>query len=153
MSKIAAMLGPECCFLRTPVPEIGVPTTPQISVVDDDDSMREALRGLLRSTGFAVQAFASARDFLGSPYLAFTSCLIVDINMPVMTGLDLYRHLTSSGRNIPTILITATPDDAHRKRALSDGVICYLGKPCSEDRLLACVRAALARGEPSEKRP
>jgi FixJ family two-component response regulator len=128
------------------VQEVGVPTKPQISIVDDDDSVREALRGLLRSIGFAAQAFASARDFLDSPYLACTSCLIVDINMPTMTGFDLYRHLVSSGENIPTILITATPDAADRKRALSDGVICYLGKPCSDDRLLACVRAALARG-------
>ena len=147
------MLGPSVVCLEHPVPEVGVPTTPQISIVDDDDSVREALRGLFRSTGFAVQAFASARDFLDSPYLARSSCLIVDINMPMMTGLDLYRHLASSGRNIPTILITATPDDANRKQALSDGVVCYLGKPCSEDRLLACVRAALARGEPSGKRP
>jgi FixJ family two-component response regulator len=130
-----------------------VPKTRQISIVDDDDSVREALRGLLRSTGFAVQAFASARDFLDSAYLARTSCLIVDINMPIMTGFDLYRHLVSSGRNIPTILITATPDDAHRKQALSDGVICYLGKPCSEHDLLACVRAALARGKPSKTPP
>jgi FixJ family two-component response regulator len=136
-----------------PGPEVGVPAKPQISIVDDDDSVREALRGLFRSAGFAVQAFASAGDFLDSPYLACSSCLIVDINMPMMTGLDLYRHLASSGRNIPTILITATPDDAHRKQALSDGVICYLGKPCSEDRLLACVRRALACGEPKEKRP
>jgi FixJ family two-component response regulator len=128
-----------------------VPTKPRISIVDDDDLVREALRGLLRSAGFAVQAFASAKDFRNSAYLARTSCLIVDINMPMMTGFDLYRHLASSGRNIPTILITATPDDAHRKQALSDGVICYLGKPCSDDDLLACVRAALARGEPSEK--
>jgi FixJ family two-component response regulator len=128
-----------------------VPTTPQISIVDDDDSVREALSGLFRSAGFAVQSFASARDFLDSRYLACTSCLIVDINMPMMTGLDLHRHLASSGRNIPTILITATPDDAHRKQALSDGVICYLGKPFSEDRLLAGVRTALARGEPNEK--
>jgi FixJ family two-component response regulator len=130
-----------------------VPTTRQISIVDDDDSVREALRGLLRSAGFAAQTFASASDFLDSPYLACTSCLIVDINMPTMTGFDLYLHLVSSGENIPTILITATPDDADRKRALSDGVICYLGKPCSDDRLLACVRTALARGEPSEERP
>ena len=130
-----------------------MPTKPQISIVDDDDSVREALRGLIRSAGFAVQSFASARDFLDSPYLACSSCLIVDINMPMMTGLDLYRLLASSGRSIPTILITATPDDDRRKQALSDGVVCYLGKPCSEDRLLACVRAALARGASNEKRP
>jgi FixJ family two-component response regulator len=131
-----------------------VPTKPQISIVDDDDdSVREALRGLLRSAGFAVQAFASAKDFLDSAYLAHTSCLIADINMPMMTGLDLYRHLATSGRNIPTILITATPDDTHRKQALSDGVICYLSKPCSEDDLLACVRTALAWDEPNEKPP
>ena len=128
-----------------------MPTTRQISIVDDDDSVREALRGLLRSAGFAVQAFASAKDFLDSPYLTRTSCLILDINMPMMTGLDLYRHLASSGRNIPTILITATPDDAHRRRALAGCVVCYLGKPCGDDRLLACVRTALARGEPSEE--
>jgi FixJ family two-component response regulator len=130
-----------------------VPTKPRISIVDDDDSVREALRSLIRSVGFTVQTFASAKHFLDSAYLARTSCLIVDINMPMMTGFDLYRHLASSGRNIPTILITATPDDADRKRALSDGVVCYLGKPCSDDDLLACVRAALARGKPREKPP
>jgi FixJ family two-component response regulator len=128
MIRIAAMLGSECRLPQRQVLEVGVPTTPQISIADDDDSAREALRGLIRSAGFAVQSFASARDFLDSPYLACSSCIIVDINMLMMTGLDFYRHLTSSGRSIPTILITATRDNDHRRQALSESAICYFGQ-------------------------
>jgi FixJ family two-component response regulator len=117
--------------------------TPQISVVDDDESMREAMRGLMKSLGYAAQAFASAEDFLNSRQVPRTSCLIADVQMSGMTGLELHRHLVASGKTIPTILITAYPDDSARERALSDGVVCYLSKPFDENDLLACIRSSL----------
>jgi len=116
---------------------------PLISVVDDDESMREAMGGLVKSLGYAAEAFASAEDFLNSREVPRTSCLIADVQMPGMTGLELHRHLVASEKAIPTILITAHPDDNVRKRALGDGVVCYLSKPFDEDDLLTCIRSSL----------
>ena len=118
-------------------------TTPQISVVDDDESVREAIRGLMRSLGYTAQAFRSAEEFLTSRQVPHTSCLIADVQMPGMTGLELHRHLVASGKTIPTILITAYPDDSVRERALGDGVVGYLSKPFDENDLLACIRSSL----------
>jgi FixJ family two-component response regulator len=118
-----------------------------ISIVDDDQAVRESIRRLLRSFGFTAEAFDSAAAFLASPRLDETACLIADINMPGMTGVELYGRLKDAGRAIPTILITAYPDDTVRERALNDGVVCYLRKPVEEADLLLCVREALARGE------
>ena len=118
-------------------------TKPQISVVDDDESMREAIRGLMRSLGYKAQAFRSAEEFLTSRQVPHTSCLIADVQMPGMTGLELHRHLVASGNTIPTILITAYPDDSVRERALGDGVVGYLSKPFDENDLLACIRSSL----------
>jgi FixJ family two-component response regulator len=120
-------------------------TTPKplISIVDDDELIRDAATGLIKSLGYNAVAFASAEDFLSSRQLSQTACLIADINMPEMSGLDLHRELSASGKPIPTVLITAYPDDGVRKRALSAGVIGYLIKPFEEDDLLACVRSAL----------
>jgi FixJ family two-component response regulator len=118
-------------------------TKPQISVVDDDESMREAIRGLMKSLGYAAQAFRSAKEFLTSHQVPRTSCLIADVQMPGMTGLELHRHLVASGKSIPTILITAYPDDSVRERALGDGVVGYLSKPFDENDLLACIRSSL----------
>jgi FixJ family two-component response regulator len=122
-------------------------TTPKplISIVDDDELIRDAATGLIKSLGYNAVAFASAEDFLSSRQLLQTACLIADINMPEMSGLDLHRELSASGKPIPTVLITAYPDDGVRKRALSAGVIGYLTKPFEEDDLLACVRSALTR--------
>ena len=117
---------------------------PLISIVDDDESMREALKGLMRSLGYTAEAFASAAEFLNSRRVPRTSCLIADVMMPGMTGVELHRHLVTSGKTIPTILITAHPDDSVRERALADGVIGYLSKPFSEHDLLACIRSSLA---------
>ena len=100
----------------------------------------------MRSLGYAVEAFASAADFLASPRLTETACLITDVHMPAMTGVELHRHLLDTGRAIPTILVTAYPDEAVRTRALSDGVICYLRKPIDEDKLMRCLGVALERG-------
>jgi FixJ family two-component response regulator len=115
-----------------------------ISVVDDDESMREAMRGLMKSLGYTAEAFASAEEFLNSRQVPRTSCLIADVHMPGMTGLELHHHLVASGKTIPTILITAYPDDSVRERALGDGVVCYLSKPFDESDLLACIHAALS---------
>ncbi len=106
---------------------------PLISIVDDDESMREAIKGLMRSLGYSVEAVASAQEFLSSRHVRRTS----------MTGLELYQRLSTSGKPIPTILITAYPDDGVRERALSAGVVGYLSKPFEEDDLLACIRSAL----------
>lgn len=119
---------------------------PLIAVVDDDASMLEALQGLVRSLGFAAEAFASGQAFLSSPHLGRTACLIADVHMPAMSGLDLYDQLVASGQRLPTILITAYPNDQTRARALGAGVLCYLAKPFDEGDLLRCLRSILRRG-------
>ena len=97
----------------------------------------------MKSLGYTSEAFASAEEFLNSRQFPRTSCLIADVQMPGMTGLELHRHLVTSGTTIPTILITAYPDDNARDRALGDGVVCYLSKPFDESDLLACIRSSL----------
>ncbi|MER9757858.1 response regulator [Mesorhizobium sp. M0166] len=104
----------------------------------------------MRALGYTVEIFSSATEFLASPRLAETACLIADINMPVMTGLELHRRLIDTDGAIPTILVTAFPNDVDRARALNDGVVCYLGKPVDEERLTQCVCAALRSGDPPE---
>ena len=122
-----------------------------VSVVEDDQFFRESMRRLMRSLGHRVEAFASAADFLASPRLGETACLIADVNMPVMTGVELYRHLIDSGHAIPTILVTAYADDDVGSRALRDGVICYLRKPVDEKHLKQCLLEALQRrGQPDD---
>ena len=118
---------------------------PLISIVDDDESVREATEAFMKTMGFKVRAFPSAIDFLASPGIEDTSCMIADINMPEMTGVELHGQLMRRGFDIPTILITAYPDDAVRARALADGVVGYLSKPFDEDALLECIRSALTR--------
>ena len=117
-----------------------------VAIVEDDQFFRESMGRLLRSLGYTVEAFASAADFLASPRLAETVCLVSDGQMPVMTGIELYRHLVDTGRAIPTILVTAYPNDVDRIRALNDGVVCYLRKPVDEKYLTECLRAALKSG-------
>lgn len=117
-----------------------------ISVVDDDRSFRESMSRLMRSMGYTLDIFTSAADFLASARLAETACLIVDVQMPVMTGLELYRRLIDRGHAIPTILVTAFPNDVDQARALDDGAVCYLRKPVDEDHLTRCVREALKSG-------
>ena len=122
-----------------------------VSVVEDDQYFRESMRRLMRSLGYNVEAFSSAADFLASPRLIETTCLIADVHMPAMTGVELYRHLIEAGYTIPTILVTAYPNDGDRARALNDGVVCYLRKPVDEQHLIRCLRAALESGEPGEE--
>ena len=119
--------------------------TPLVSIVDDDESVRESLRGLIRSIGLGVETFASAEDFARSAQLENTDCLILDVRMPGMSGLDLQRELVASERDIPIIFITAHgSDEGVRARALRDGAVAYLSKPFSEDALLDAVNAALS---------
>jgi FixJ family two-component response regulator len=114
-----------------------------ISIIDDDDSVREGTMDLLKSAGFIAEAFEHANAFLKSSRLHSTSCLIADVQMPGMTGLDLHDHLVRSGNFIPTILITAFPNTRDRVRAQRAGVDCYLTKPFNECELLGCVSKAL----------
>jgi FixJ family two-component response regulator len=126
--------------------KVRVPDKPLISIVDDDEAVREATKGLMRALGFRAKTFASAEDFLNFDRLHSTACLIADVQMPQMSGLDLHRSLLASGVSIPTILITAYPDDSVRARALKAGVIGYLTKPFTKDDLLVCIHSALDRG-------
>jgi FixJ family two-component response regulator len=122
-----------------------------ISIVEDDQLFRESMTKLLTSFGYAVEAFHSAADFLASPLLPATACLVSDVQMPGMSGLELHSHLLGAGYAIPTILVTAYPHEAVRKRALKDGVVCYLSKPVDDDHLEQCLRSALETGKPCKK--
>ncbi|NUX59300.1 response regulator transcription factor [Paraburkholderia youngii] len=119
-----------------------------ISIVDDDQSFRDSMRRLLVSHGYTVAVFPSAAEFLASTQLPATACLIADFHMPGMTGGELYQRLIAMGHTIPTILITAYPQEAVRQRMLTLGVHCYLHKPLDETVLIDCLRRAFARGKP-----
>ncbi len=97
----------------------------------------------MRSLGFSVDTFASAADFLASRRFAETACLIADVHMPGMTGLELYRRLVARGHAIPTILVTAYPDEDVKAHALKEGIVCYLRKPIDQEQLARCIRVAL----------
>jgi FixJ family two-component response regulator len=130
-----------------------MPKAPLIAVVEDDWFFRDSMRSLMESLGYAVEAFSSAADFLASPHLTETACLIADVHMPAMTGIGLHSHLADTGYAIPTILITAHPNAADRSRSLHDGVVCYLSKPVNEERLMGCLRTALSRAELPDENP
>ena len=118
-----------------------------VSVVEDDQFFRDSMGRLMKSMGYVVESFPSAADFLASPRLTETDCLIADVHMPVMTGIELYRQLVDAKHAIPTILVTAYPNDADRASALNDGIVCYLGKPVNEEHLKRCLREALGSRE------
>ncbi len=121
-----------------------------ISIVDDDQSFRESMHQVVVLLGYTVEAFPSAADFLVSPLLPVTACLVTDVRMPGMTGIELHRHLVNAGYAIPTILITAYPDEVIRDQLLEDGIICFLSKPVDADHLDRCLRSALQPGTPIE---
>lgn len=116
-----------------------------ISVVDDDESVRESLPDLIKEFGFAAQTFSSAEEFLASDNASRTTCLILDIAMPGMSGLDLQRELKDRRLKIPVIFITAQKDDAVRKRALEQGAVAFLFKPFSDTALLEALNSAVVR--------
>jgi len=116
---------------------------PLISVVDDDEAVRESLRGLLRSVRFGVDVFASGEEFLSSHSAGGTDCLLLDVRMPGMSGLDLQRSLMTTHPEIPIIFITSHEDEELRSQALRRGAVDYLLKPFSEEALLKAVERAL----------
>jgi len=116
-----------------------------ISVVDDNDSVRKSVQGLIRSAGFAVKVFATAEEFLNSDDLRYTRCLILDMRMPAMNGLELQRLLLEAAIEIPTIFMTAHGDESARSQALKNGAVAYLLKPFSEEALLNAINVALGR--------
>ena len=118
-------------------------TFPVISVIDDDASVRAATNNLLRSHGYTVHTFASAEEFLQSTGLDDSLCVIADVQMPGMSGLDLLMHVRAQGYTAPFIFITAFPDESVRARALTAGAICFLGKPFAGPILIKCLDTAL----------
>jgi len=120
-----------------------------ISIVDDDRAVRAATRGLVRSLGYDVSTFASAEEFLTSERLHDTSCLITDLHMPGLSGIDLQDRLIAQGHHLPIVFITAFPEESLRTRALEAGAICFLSKPYSDDRLIDCLDRALKSADGS----
>ena len=122
-----------------------MPKGPLVAIVDDDESMRVTTKDLLESAGFSAAVFARAASLLKSKRLSHVSCLIADMRIPTMTGLELHQHLVASNRTIPTILMTAYPDTRAQMQAFKANVVCYLIKPFAAEDLLACVRRAVQR--------
>jgi FixJ family two-component response regulator len=122
-----------------------VPKGPLVAIVDDDKSIRDTTKDLLESAGFSAAVFAGPAGLLKSRRLKRVCCLIADMRMPKMTGLELYQQLITSNRAIPTILMTAYPDERAQAQAIRAKVVCYLIKPFAADDLLSCVRRALQK--------
>jgi len=118
---------------------------PIITIVDDDPSVRAGIARLLRSLGFSAFAFASATEFLLSPQLSDTACLIADVEMPGMSGVELQEHLIAHGHSTPIVFITAFPEGRIRDRVMSAGAVDFLRKPFNEVQLIECVERALGR--------
>jgi FixJ family two-component response regulator len=124
-----------------------------VMIVDDDDSIRKAVRRLMKAYGFAVETFGSAEEYLDSDRLDKTSCLILDVHMPGMNGLELQKRLVASGSAIPIIFITAFSNDDARAQAMKAGAVGYLAKPFDDEELLNCIHAALQHAEPDASQP
>jgi FixJ family two-component response regulator len=120
-----------------------MPRIPLIAIVDDDDALRNSLDNLIRSVGFRAQGFSSAEAFLGSNQAHETGCLILDVRMPGMNGLELQHQMGAANWQIPIIFITSHADDDARARALEAGAVAYLYKPCREEDLLHAIDEAL----------
>jgi FixJ family two-component response regulator len=117
-----------------------------IAVIDDDASVRTATNNLLSSHGYLVDTFASAEEFLQSARLNESACVVADVQMPTMSGLDLLAHMRNEGYATPFIFITAFPEESVRARALKAGAICFLAKPFAGPSLIRCLEAALNQG-------
>jgi FixJ family two-component response regulator len=122
-----------------------MPSVPLMAIVDDDDALRNSVDNLLRSVGFRVQGFASAEAFLQANHAPETACLLLDVHLPGMNGLELQRQLMAAHWGIPIIFVTAYIDDDVRARALAGGAVAFLHKPCHEEDLLHAIEAAVAR--------
>jgi len=122
-----------------------MPEVPLITIVDDDDSLRNSLDNLIRSVGFRTQGFSSAEAFLSSNQAPDTACLILDVRMPGMSGLDLQRHMVAAHWQIPIIFITSHTDNDAQAQALEAGAVDFLYKPCREEDLLNAIDTALKR--------
>ncbi|WP_407160554.1 response regulator transcription factor [Bradyrhizobium sp. STM 3557] len=120
-----------------------MPASSVISVIDDDASVRVATNNLLRSRGYVVYTFASAEEFLLSPHFNQTSCVIADVQMSAMSGLELLAEMHAKGHDPPFIFITAFPDENLRARAMKAGAICFLAKPFAVHNLIKCLDIAL----------
>jgi FixJ family two-component response regulator len=116
---------------------------PVISIIDDDESVRAATRSLVRSLGFTAFTFASAEDFLQSPRASDSSCVITDVQMPGLSGVELQSRLLAQGQRTPIIFITAFPDKSIEARAMKAGAICFLSKPFEGSTLIKCLDRAL----------
>lgn len=116
---------------------------PLLSIVDDDESIRESLPDLIKDFGYAARSFSSAEEFLASGCANETTCLILDIAMPGMSGPELYDELKRRGKNVPVVFITAQKDEAIRARAFEQGAAGFLIKPFSDEALLTAITAAL----------
>jgi len=118
---------------------------PTIAIIDDDESVRTGLHFLVTSLGYDVCTFGSAADFLQSGRLDDASCVISDVRMPFMSGIQLQAHLRSTGYKVPFIFITAIPEESIRRQAFNDGAIGFLNKPLDDEALIACLQKALQR--------
>jgi FixJ family two-component response regulator len=126
---------------------------PLVAIVDDDPSIRTATQDLLKAAGFSTAVFEDAESFLASASRSNAACLVADMRMPGMTGVELYRQLIATGDGIPTVIITAHPQDVAPIRAREPGLTCYLIKPFTPDELLECVHEALAKSKPRSAIP
>ncbi len=131
------------CYCRGRAVEGELPKTRVLSVVDDDASVREAARRLIKSFGFTVEVFASGEELLLFGSLRDMSCLVIDVHMPGMSGLQLQSRLAGAGYRIPIIFITARPDERTREQALEAGAVDFLNKPFGAEALLSGIRSAL----------
>jgi FixJ family two-component response regulator len=129
-----------------------MPAAPVISIVDDDALARDGIRELIEALGYKTVTFKSAEDFLQSGIVANTSCLITDLQMPGLNGLELLEALRSQGYCTPVILVTAYPSEQHQKRALNGGAIGFLSKPFDEGSLIQCLTIALDTQRANTKR-
>jgi len=128
-----------------------MPGVPLIAIVDDDDSLRNSLENLIRSFGFRAQGFPSAEAFLSWRQARDTVCLILDVRMPGMNGLDLQRQMITRNWRVPIVFITSHADDHAEARALEDGAVAFLYKPCREEDLLSAIEEALRQTRPPEQ--
>jgi FixJ family two-component response regulator len=122
-----------------------------IAIVDDDESVRTAMSDMVETFGFTARTFGSADEFLNSAALDDTACLILDVQMPGMSGLELYDRLNASGHRIPAMFVTAFHDARVHDRAMRAGAVCCLAKPFNRNELLTCIHSALDTSKPGRK--